>query len=375
MAGFFATTQRNASANMAKLPPDWHRRSFAQKLSFVACAMRHGPRPSASHREWLYDLAKDQAKLRLILDAGKRFQNGPLLATVKGSEMDSWDVAVSEAAVRYHAHERWADYGCQTFQVGESLAALLALTDATVGYDAIEWPFPAFLLEVPAGYLPVLDLPAYRERPVRILVHDHLRAQGYGPDHDVPEERWLHIEAFFGDHTLASCAINKRVEDLADGIAKDLLKTYGDGYSPELVEVRNGGKSQQVMEAILSFVCGFALWFTSTGGTEHRTPTSKLNKRKVKKTKIGWPTVWIVGRSVKLDRALREAAKEAALTARTRSGWRLKKQQLVSGHWKQQPHGPGRKLRKLIHVAPYLRGPDGDEAWTRVYKATKEDES
>lgn len=361
-------------------PPDWHRRSFTQKLSFVAFAMRRGPRPSASHREWLYELAKDKEKLEIILGAGRQFERAPLLASVKG-ELNAWDVAVSEAAVRYHAHERWADYGCQVFQIGESLAALLALTDATVGYENIEWPFPAFMLEVPAGYLPVPDLPEYHDRPVRILVHDHFRAQGYGPDFEVPEERYLHVEAFFGDHTLASCAINKRASELAEGIAKELLKTYaetdgGADLSLKMVEVQDSAHTQRVMEAILNFTCGFALWLKSTGGTESRTPTNKLSKRKKRcRPKLHWPTTWIVGRQVKLDRTMRDAAKEAAHSPRTKKGWRLKKQQVVSGYWKHQPYGPGSKLRKRIHVAPYLRGPDDDKAWTRVYKATNGDES
>jgi hypothetical protein len=358
------------------LPPDWHRRSFVQKLAFVACAMRMGPRPSASHREWLHQLVKDQKKLQVVLSAGKRFQGGPLLAAVNGAELDSWDVAVSEAAVRYHAHERWADYGCQTFQIADSLAALLALTDATVGYDDIEWPFPAFMLEIPCGYIPLPDMHGYRERPVRVLVHDHYRSQGHGPDPDYPEDRWLHIEAFLGDRTLAVAALNKRADDLASGIISDKLKCWSPAAEEgEYREVRDSGVTQLAMEALLNFCCGFALWLKSTGGTAKRTPTNKISKRKRSRPKLHWPTTWIVGRSVKLDRELREAAKEAAVTPRTRKGWKLKSQRLVSGHWKQQPYGPGRKLRKLIHVEPYLRGPDDDEAWTRVYKATNGDGS
>jgi hypothetical protein len=34
-------------------------------------------------------------------------------------------------------------------------------------------------------------------------------------------------------------------------------------------------------------------------------------------------------------------------------------QTLVRGHWKHQPYGPGLTARKLIHIEPYWRGPDG----------------
>lgn len=33
-------------------------------------------------------------------------------------------------------------------------------------------------------------------------------------------------------------------------------------------------------------------------------------------------------------------------------------QVMVRGHWKLQPHGPGRAERKLLHIEPYWRGPD-----------------
>lgn len=44
------------------------------------------------------------------------------------------------------------------------------------------------------------------------------------------------------------------------------------------------------------------------------------------------------------------------------SGYRLEVRQLVRGHRKHQPFGPGRSERKEIFVAPYWRGPDdGDD--------------
>jgi hypothetical protein len=36
----------------------------------------------------------------------------------------------------------------------------------------------------------------------------------------------------------------------------------------------------------------------------------------------------------------------------------LRQREWVEGHWKHVPHGPGRTLRKLKYIDPYLRGPD-----------------
>lgn len=33
-------------------------------------------------------------------------------------------------------------------------------------------------------------------------------------------------------------------------------------------------------------------------------------------------------------------------------------QWVVSGHWRNQPHGPSRSLRKLVYVNPYIKGPE-----------------
>lgn len=37
---------------------------------------------------------------------------------------------------------------------------------------------------------------------------------------------------------------------------------------------------------------------------------------------------------------------------------------IVSGHWRSQPHGPNNSLRKVIWIAPHLKGPEGAELLT-----------
>lgn len=32
---------------------------------------------------------------------------------------------------------------------------------------------------------------------------------------------------------------------------------------------------------------------------------------------------------------------------------------IVRGHWRNQPHGPGRAERRRVYIAPYVKGPDG----------------
>lgn len=52
------------------------------------------------------------------------------------------------------------------------------------------------------------------------------------------------------------------------------------------------------------------------------------------------------------------------------SGRRYNRRFLVSGHWRNQAVGPGRKLRKPLWINPFLKGPDGAplmDSSNRVY--------
>lgn len=57
---------------------------------------------------------------------------------------------------------------------------------------------------------------------------------------------------------------------------------------------------------------------------------------------------------------LRESVKDAARAqvAESESKWHLKTRFLVRGHWREQPVGPGRELRRPTYIAPYIKGPD-----------------
>lgn len=39
--------------------------------------------------------------------------------------------------------------------------------------------------------------------------------------------------------------------------------------------------------------------------------------------------------------------------------WAQQYRTVVNGHWRNQPYGPGRALRKPIYIEPFLRGPSG----------------
>jgi hypothetical protein len=80
---------------------------------------------------------------------------------------------------------------------------------------------------------------------------------------------------------------------------------------------------------------------------------------------------WVCGEHVTIRTELRRAATERALGDKGAPGWSLRQKHIVRGHWKLQRSGEGGRERKRIFVEPYWRGPDGTEAWERVYDTTK----
>lgn len=72
-----------------------------------------------------------------------------------------------------------------------------------------------------------------------------------------------------------------------------------------------------------------------------------------------------IGKEISIDvnivAAVRDFDLEGGRTPRVQS--------MVGGHWKSQPYGPGMSLRKIIHIEPYWRGPEGAPVLFRHGKA------
>ena len=79
-------------------------------------------------------------------------------------------------------------------------------------------------------------------------------------------------------------------------------------------------------------------------------------------------STWDVGRTVKLDANIRRALIAAASGA-NHARWKLAQRYIVRGHWRQQPHGEGRALRKDLWIEPHWRGPaDIETVLQRTYE-------
>jgi hypothetical protein len=99
----------------------------------------------------------------------------------------------------------------------------------------------------------------------------------------------------------------------------------------------------------------------SIGLTMSRPKRNKLKKNLKKLSPLDGN---VVGSSI--GHIVVDRHKQAKNGKGTGSGMHLKRI-LVRGHWRNQPHGQERKLRKLIFIAPHYKGPDMGDILNKPY--------
>jgi hypothetical protein len=133
--------------------------------------------------------------------------------------------------------------------------------------------------------------------------------------------------------------------------------------SASLTDLGNGHMHPYVER----FLINFLLWLDSN---PQKHPEKKRSKKRSRRRHSARPTVWSIGKDVVLHPLLIKEAREASSRGKVvrKSGWKLRNQHIVRGHFKEQPCGPKGQNRKTIWIEPYWRGPEGAEAWSHIYK-------
>jgi hypothetical protein len=106
-------------------------------------------------------------------------------------------------------------------------------------------------------------------------------------------------------------------------------------------------------------VLGFVLYLNATNDSE-RIQTKPSSKGDPKT----WPKRWVVGRQVKISKEILAAGRSES----SGTSWKLEGRHVVRGHFRQQACGPNHSERKTIWIAPFMKGPEGAEAWSHVYE-------
>ncbi len=217
-------------------------------------------------------------------------------------------------ALQLHSGVALLHAGNNRFRITHSLLSMLSLTNAEPGDPML--PFEAFGVELPDGRLvefsQVID--ADGEQKIRVLVIGRDR-EGFT------------FSSTWGDELTAGAQETTKAANYMRHIIKGLCSFLAAGVEP--LEVEN----------------------------------AKAVRRANAKGEVR-PRVFVVGKTVKISKELREyAARNAAEPL-----WKLEHRYVVRGHWRNQVCGPMRAERRKTWIQPYWKGPEGAEAWQHVYE-------
>jgi hypothetical protein len=247
----------------------------------------------------------------------------------------------------------WAHAGLQSVVLGHKLAAALMATTARGALDeSARLPWPAFELQIPAGLLATsygdVTLAYVSETPEWLPIKRDAHTAGVTV--------LYHDPATLGHVSLRSVAA------LADSDSIDDMEQMNGLLSPGRFDA---DQEQRVRHLLLRLVTGVLLLIN----TARADKPLAYPDRKARPDKRGLPrpSVHKLEHSVTID--CRQMVYDYVRGVRRSSP---SVTTLVRGHWRQQPHGTGRALRRAQWISPFWRGPEGAPTTVHTVKLRTE---
>lgn len=335
----------------------------------------------ASNWSYIFTPIRGSAPFPVQDDLAEAFR----VSAASGLNTDDWE-AHRELAENTHWQLRWRDFGYPCFHLTHSLAAALLLTDCSEvkGRD-LKFPFPSFLITLPrpkgliqisdmetseptdAGWISVHTIRLPKNQDGGEKLHSSLIDGSYM--FKTPNIEWEYVSVI---RTLDSHGVGVFKRNKFPG-PDDTLEEWLTSYHPlegkYLLKETELDKS--AAHASLRLLVNLCFYLDAQSAQGKKLPKQKMLRRKWKPGRGSGPPVppaWILGRELKLDSELVEAARNTASpNPKTRAEWELKSQHVVRGHWRNQPYGPKRSLRKRVWIEPHWRGPRASEAIVRNF--------
>lgn len=278
---------------------------------------------------------------------------------------------------RAHWFGRWGDLAFPRIQMSHSFAAqLMATTLSPKEIPNIEAPWPAFLVEVPEGLLPI----SLRDGQTTYITRIHVNTSFLPSLWDQP---WWGLE--FSGKGLEIHRVGQIAEAFDQSSPREVKKRRLIQSLPE--EFRTQPKDEPLGDNYDDFWTGYdrsaedrvsilaarlalGACIMMTDKANYRVkearlePTLAFHRRRTNKEPVS--RIYVVGQPVKVDFRM---VVQQFISGSLRS---LSVQSLVCGHHKSQPHGPGNALRKWIFVEPYWRGPEAGPIVVRPHMVDRE---
>jgi hypothetical protein len=265
-----------------------------------------------------------------------------------------------------HFSVKWAYLGLPVFQLTHSAAAAFVLTElGNLKMSDLNLPFDCFMIQLPYPNGPLTVGDDSGEKPIDaqyVIVHKTEIAVA-AEDGEAGDT----IRANF--HPVVNMTVCSASEeggqrhilvDKDETLEHLLQRTSNTGAPVSRLDLRatNGG---------VRLLASFLLWLheQKAGG---QWPGKRGLPSRVSRPGTAKVWRWELGKEIKLGEDLRKAARDYGSQAHDNgTAWKLKARFVVRGHWRDQPHGPQRSLRKRIWIEPHWKGDDRGAVLTRLY--------
>lgn len=273
--------------------------------------------------------------------------------------------------------------GMPRFRLSHGLAAKFALTDCDgIAPEELRLPFPAFMIELPYPNGPVLIDDTEMSQPVdaNLVLVDSYRGCSV-PFEPVNTQRFEDLVRGLADRKQTTSWDQRHLSMIATSatstaylysfleIDKEIIVPEP---SPEVSDLKVlTDKDSRAITIAWRIIVNLVLYLKYTASGAASVSSGKTVNHDHGLNSI----VYELGRDVKIERNLRDAARAFCISGKKPEGWTLAKRFIVRGHWKQQVHGPARAERKLIFVEPYWKGPADAPASARAYVDSPKDKT
>jgi hypothetical protein len=259
------------------------------------------------------------------------------------------DSAKRNAVKQAMGFSRWLLEGKRVYVLDPTTAHLLRQTDLpSLPFRDLVLPHAAFFLSVPGGVEPF----AGEGSAEGVLFHIE---QTEDPTVDREITYVLPGEDKEGRPATASIAVSVS----PDSLIPDLAERGFEGFPPS--------NAAQSMRELVRLVFGFVLYLMSEHPRLEPIPAVKRpeiqtrnpKKRRAQEKRIAQQRhlgYVYVGRTTREEQE--DVADLLNEVHQSRTGALLEHPVWVRGHYRNQAHGPGHQLRKIIWIKPHRRGPD-----------------
>ena len=256
---------------------------------------------------------------------------------------------------------QWAEWGFNVFDLTDSLASALLLTESSVDACFPHLPFPAFLVRLPPNLIPMYIEQSGKETMdwVKYVWINLLRLDGQnvmkveiGP-HD-PDKQTMFTSIY---------------EDGFKGFHNHCEEVELNATDPECL-LKIQPDSLMTLQSVTRLIGNFCSWMESIGGTSTQIPANQIKTPRKREADSPRMIQWIVGREVKLDPEMRQAAREQVIgrTKHAIKGWRLRASWITRGHTRLQACGKGYQEHKKIWIQPHWNLKEKAVQWAHIYK-------